>query len=328
MYDQQAARRFHKEKLEQQDDVAKKLQLAKNIRLADPPGFAHNTIICGALFFEIKIHVTVASIQNLLVLSQHPTISHFVRRVVFIQPQFQDKLGDNFKNYEFEIKTAVDDKVNRITQATIRRNRNEDEWAFSRRRGQFYRNKKAEMTPTREQFDSGFQVYQRGWREQGDLLRTSYVRSVATALSRFSQLSSVHISMDPDGDLFQFLDWKDTKQMWITRTFPDVLIEQKSLVRRRTGPVDLGDNFVYNVLDALNKAGIQPRELRFIHSHGLGCRFDWGRVGSLDFLSKLRILQINVRGAGTQLHDLRYSKNHNFWTRSYSLIWTRTVLSK
>lgn len=36
MYDEQAKNRYYKEKLQGQDDVAKKLPLAKNIRLAHP----------------------------------------------------------------------------------------------------------------------------------------------------------------------------------------------------------------------------------------------------------------------------------------------------
>lgn len=134
MYDEQAKKRYYKEKLDRQDDVAKKLQLAKNMRLAHPRGFACNTTICGALFFQIKIHVTAVSVQNLLALSNHPIISQFVRRVVFVQPQFQSEMSNDYEGYISEIIDTIDEEVERIVEATVRRNRrHETVQAFTRR---------------------------------------------------------------------------------------------------------------------------------------------------------------------------------------------------
>lgn len=128
-----------------------------------------------------------------------------------------------------------------------------------------------------------------------DCAEESDVDLVGIALSKLPKLSSVHISLDPDGHTF--LHWKDCKNTWILRNFPEVLVEQRLLVPHWNETVDRGEVFIYNVFDTLKKAGVQLRELRFIHSHGLGCRFDWNRVGSLDFLCKLQVLQISVRGA-------------------------------
>lgn len=155
--------------------------------------------------------------------------------------------------------------------------------------------KTAAMTPTCEQFQSGFQAYRMRYAKQEGLRQGSYVDLVGTTLSKLPKLSSVHISLDPDGHTF--LHWRDCKNTWILRNCLEVLVGQRLLVPHWNGTVDRGDVFIYNVFDTLKKAGVQPRELRFIHSHGLGCRFDWNRVGSLDFLCKLQVLQISVRGA-------------------------------
>jgi hypothetical protein len=237
--------------------LAAQLDLARSLRLTCKT-FSINPAICDAIFYEISVYATYASIHILARLSEHPLLSRHVRRVLFVHPLIEERL------------TVSHNYVEALYE----------QWGGI-----------GEPCPyTHGQLKAGYELYCNASEKQELLLKYYYDTKIASCLKKLPRFSCVGFDKMTEcyGRRHEFCN-----RTWMQEHHPGVLLERTFMDEENH---DASNDFVTRIFNILLTASARPQEMVFIDGHGIGPNWDWQKVDCL-LLSNLKKLDLHVIGA-------------------------------
>lgn len=237
------------------------------------------------MFHDIKLYATIDSIDNLKGLAEHDYLRNHVRCIYFIHPKlvglycdapaYMDTLSADWKRELYRTQYKID-------------------------RGELVTNTNYPWSS--KEIWAGLEAYRRAYAQQEFVLKELYGQMVGDQfLSRFPKFSRVCISelddtskRERDSNVLPFSGTVVNKEpTWLTKNHPEVLLRSMDI---SYDDHNAGNSFVYQVLDVLHLAQVQPKELIFQPGHGIGPNFEWLESRDSKLLSKLQTLGLRIRG--------------------------------